>query len=39
MSRTVPVCPTWTPRPASSITPWLAPVRNQDWVAAQIGVG
>ena len=28
-----------TPRPASSIQPWLAPVRNHDWMAALIGLG
>jgi hypothetical protein len=28
-----------TPRPASSIQPWLSPVRNHDWVAALIGLG
>ena len=37
-------CPKWgvarrTPRPPSSIQTWLAPVRNQDWVAACIAVG
>jgi hypothetical protein len=28
-----------TPRRASSIQLWLAPVRNQDWMAARIGLG
>ena len=28
-----------TPRPASAIQPWMAPVRNYDWVAALIGHG
>ncbi len=27
---------TWSPRPASSVQPWLAPPRNQNWVAARI---
>jgi hypothetical protein len=28
-----------TPRPPSSIQPWLAPARNHDWLAALIGLG
>ena len=28
-----------TPRPASSIQTWSAPVRNADWVAALVGAG
>jgi hypothetical protein len=28
-----------TPRRASSIQPWLAPVRNTDWVAARLAFG
>ena len=28
-----------TPRRPSAIQPWLAPVRNTDWVAALIGHG
>ena len=31
--------PNWTPRLASSIQPWSAPVRNHDWLAARIGLG
>lgn len=27
-----------TPRPPSSIQPWLAPTRNLDWIAARIGL-
>ena len=29
----------WTPRRPSAVQPWLAPVRNHDWVAALIGLG
>lgn len=28
-----------TPRRASAISPWDAPVRNHDWIAARIGLG
>jgi hypothetical protein len=28
-----------SPRLASSLQLWWAPVRNQNWVAAQIGLG
>jgi hypothetical protein len=28
-----------TPRRPSSICPWLAPVRNYDWIAARIAFG
>ena len=28
-----------SPCPPSSLQLWLAPVRNQNWVAAQIGLG
>jgi hypothetical protein len=31
--------PQRTPRRASAVQPWQAPVRNHDWVAALIGHG
>ena len=39
MQQRDPVDARRTPRPPSAVRPWIAPVRNHDWIAARIGRG